>query len=459
MKIFVAVAVLVGAGLASAYYWQNGTGGAAAPAYRTQPVRRETLIVAVNATGTVEPEEVVDVGAQVAGRIIEFGKEPAGGKPIDYNSVVAPGTVLARIDDAIYKEEVNVAKAQLAKARAHSEQTKTQLLESQAGIVRAEADLRQMEARFAQAERDWGRAQKLLESKNLSPQEFDTYRAAFETSQATVGVGKAAVVQAQSAAETAKAVMTEGQADIEAAQATLNRAERNLAYCTIVSPIDGVIIDRRVNIGQTVVASLNAPSLFLIAKDLKRIQVWASVNEADIGRIRKDQTVRFSIDTYPGETFVGSVSQIRLNASMTQNVVTYTVVVNADNADGRLRPYLTANLQFEVARRADALLVPSSALRWKPKPEQVATAHRAAVPGSTGDGARLKAQSVVWVVDGSQVRPINVEVGLSDSGRTEVISGELKEGAEVVVGDQARGGDAGEVNPLSPKVYGGKGSQ
>ena len=151
-----------------------------------------------------------------------------------------------------------------------------------------------------------------------------------------------------------------------------DRAQRNLSYCTIKSPVKGVIIDRRVNIGQTVVASLNAPSLFLLAKDLTRMQVWVAVNEADIGKIHPGQPVTFTVAAFPGETFRGEVGKVRLNASMTQNVVTYTVEVITDNSNGRLLPYLTANVQFELDRRKDVLLVPSAALRWTPSADQVA---------------------------------------------------------------------------------------
>jgi HlyD family secretion protein len=452
MKSVVTVLAVVGIGAAAAFYWRSGAGASSTTRYRTAAANREEIVVVINATGTVQPEEVVDIGAQVAGRIVAFGKEPKSGSTIDYGSEVEPGTVLARIDDAIYLEEANVARAQVSKAEAHLEQTRTQLNEAAAAVARAEADLKQMEARFAQAERDWGRAQKLVGNNALSQQEFDTFRAAYETSQATVGVGKAALLQAQSAVETAKAVVTEGTADVEAAKATLARAERNLGYTTIASPIAGVIIDRRVNIGQTVVASLNAPSLFLIAKDLKRIQVWASVNEADIGRIKKDQPVNFTFDAYPGETFVGKVGQVRLNASMTQNVVTYTVIVNADNDDGKLLPYLTANLQFEVARRSDALVVPNTALRWRPKPEQIAPQFRAEY---AGDHKPKDAQAVVWVVDGDFVRPIVVRTGIADSGKTEIISAEVGDGTMVVTGEAAKGDASTEVNPFAPKVYGG----
>jgi HlyD family secretion protein len=244
-----------------------------------------------------------------------------------------------------------------------------------------------------------------------------------------------------------------------------------------------VIIDRRVNIGQTVVASLNAPSLFLIAKDLRRMQVWSSVNEADIGRIQVDMPVRFTVDAYPGETFRGKVTQIRLNATMTQNVVTYTVVVTTDNSSGKLLPYLTANVQFEVDRRCNVLLVPNAALRWKPQESQIAAetdASASPAPSETGgeaatsssaqpaedaqavESANDQEQGRLWTVTrGGLVRPVDVVVGPSDGTMTEVSGSHVKEGMQVVVGEESRGaaesGDAAEGektrNPFLPPKF------
>ncbi len=311
--------------------------------FRLAQVTQGDLQATISATGTVEPEEVVDVGAQVAGRIVAFGKDKDG-KLIDYGSVVEAGTVLAQIDDALYAAEVSQAKAQVAQAKAN--------------VKRAEADLGQLKAKLYQAERDWQRAKKLGPSDALSQSDYDAALSAFEVAKANLNVGQAALVQAKDA--------------VAQAEANLRRASQNLDYCTIKSPVKGVIIDRRVNIGQTVVASLNAPSLFLIAKDLKRLQVWASVNEADIGNIRPGQPVTFTVDAHPGVVFPGEVGKVRLNATMTQNVVTYTVEVITDNSDGKLIPYLTANLKFMVAERRDVLLVPNAALRWTPQPDQIA---------------------------------------------------------------------------------------
>lgn len=421
------------------------------PRFRTQPATRADFVVAINSTGTIEPEEVVDVGAQVAGRIVEFGKEVGAGRTIDYTSRVKPGTVLALIDDSLYKEEANQARAESAKARALLEQTQTTLKEVDADVARAKADLKQMQARLHQAERDWGRAQQLIKTNVVSQQEFDTYQANYEIAAATIGVGEAAVVQAESRLSTQRAAVVAAQAEVDRAQASLNRAEKNLGYTTIVSPIEGVIIDRRVNIGQTVVASLNAPSLFLIAKDLRRMQVWASVNEADIGRIKKGQKVTFNVDTFPGEAFAGVVSQIRLNASMTQNVVTYTVVVDADNSQERLLPYLTANLKFEVTHRPSALVVPNAALRWKPREDQIAPEFRGQAPSA--------GKVFVWTAADGFVRPVETAIGLTDGTQTEVLGGSLQEGEQLVVGEIKAGADTSTVNPFAPKVYSGRKDQ
>lgn len=419
--------------------------GKSATSFRTVAVKRGDLLAAISATGTVEPEEVVDVGAQVAGQIVSFGKDQSGGQ-IDYGSVVREGMVLAKIDDSLYASDVAQAKSQLEQAKA--------------GVVRAEADLGQMQAKLVQAERDWNRARKLGPSDALSQSDFDAAQSAYEVAKANLAVGKAAIVQAKDG--------------VTQAQATLNRAQQNLDYCTIKSPVKGVIIDRRVNIGQTVVSSLNAPSLFLIAKDLKRMEVWVSVNEADIGSIHVGQPVTFTADAYPGQTFKGEVGKIRLNATMTQNVVTYTVEVITDNSSGRLLPYLTANVKFMVNSRRNVLLLPNVALRWSPTDEQVAPQgrnHSKPAPsavGASGAGADAKGggqeeyiPGVVWVPDGAFVRSVPVRVGLSDGSITEIQSQDLKEGSLVVTGVESRKSaePSSATSPFTPQFFRREGSK
>ena len=405
-----------------------------APAFHTAAVARGDLQVAVSATGTVEPEELVDVGAQVAGKIVSFGKDDSG-KSVDYGSYVRSGIVLAQIDAALFTADVAQAEAQVAQARA--------------GLEHAQADLVQLQAKLDQALRDWNRARKLGPSEALSQSAYDSALSAHEVAQANVAVGRAAINQSRSAVAQATAV--------------LGKARQNLDYCTIKSPVDGVIVDRRVNIGQTVVASLNAPSLFLIAKDLKRLQLWVAVNEADIGDIRPDQQVLFTVDAFPGETFEGVVGKVRLNATLTQNVVTYIVEVNTDNSNGRLLPYLTANARFIVKEHRDVLMVPTSALGWDPGPALVAPGGRSdSAPGAeqaavkeAGSGEEQPRAGTLWVQEGRLVRALPVEIRLNDGSWTEVRGEALKEGMLIVVGERLPSGDkevAATLNPFTPKL-------
>jgi len=434
IKKAIVVAIVLGiAGVAAAWYFQKEDGQTVL--FRTAEVKRGDLIVSISATGTVEPEEVVDVGAQVAGQIVSFG-EDADGKTVDYGSVVKKGTVLARIDDSLYTADEAVAEAQVRSA--------------DAGVEVAKANLEEMKAKFRDAERNWFRAQKLGPSEALAQSSYDAYQSAYETAQANVTVGRATVIQAQAA--------------VAQAQASLKRTQRNLGYCTITSPVKGVIIDRRVNTGQTVVSSLNAPSLFLIAKDLRRMQVWVAVNEADIGKIYPGQPVTFTVDAFPGETFRGEVGKVRLNASMTQNVVTYTVEVITDNSSGRLLPYLTANVQFELNRRNGVLLVPNTALKWMPSADEIAPEFRQTSKKPSGEkgGPQLGVETsrgqgkstagMVWFPDGQYARPLQVQGGLTNGATTEVEGKGLTEGMKVVTGLQAGTvGQAGVNNPFTPK--------
>lgn len=427
--------------IVGAAFWYRHHGSENSVRYQTATVVRGDLWITISATGTLEPEEVIDVGAQVAGQILSFGKDVNGGT-VDYGSSVAEGTILARIDDSLYLAEAANAEAQVQAARA--------------GLQRAEADLQQYTARLDQAARDWQRARKLGSSEALAQTSYDAYRSTHEIAQANLAVGQAAILQAR--------------ANLAQAQAMLARAKRNLGYCTITSPVNGVIIDRRVNIGQTVVASLNAPSLFLLAKDLTRMQVWVAVNEADIGRIEPGQPVSFSVDAFPGHTFRGAVGKIRLNAAMTQNVVTYTVEIVTDNPDGRLLPYLTANVQFELEHHKNVLQVPATALRFRPPDALVAPPFRQAeepagleappggktLPPTSGDRSSPDgAFRQLWAPDGVHLRPIPVHVGVGDGSMIEVSGAGLSEGMSVVTGIVTpEDGAAGVRNPFAPQFPG-----
>ncbi|MEN6407159.1 MAG: efflux RND transporter periplasmic adaptor subunit [Thermoguttaceae bacterium] len=423
MRTMLAALVVVGLAAGGVYYYVTRLSTDGGTDFRKETIRRGDLLSTITASGTLEPEEVIDIGAQVVGRIRRLGldpDDPKQNKTVDYGSTVREGMVLAVIDDATYRAELRQVQAQLE---------------------RSKADLLQLNAKLDQTKQEWKRAEVLQPKNAISDTDYDLAVANYKSAEANVAVGQS--------------VIRQNEAALELAQANVN-------YTVICSPVNGKIIDRRVNVGQTVVSSLNAPSLFLIAKDLRRMQIWASVNEADIGRIRPDMPVRFTVDAFPGETFRGRVSQIRLNATMAQNVVTYTVVVAVDNSNNQLLPYMTANLQFEVEQRKDVLLVPNMALRWKPKQEQIAPSVATSSTNASKKDDKRSAQASskrqddtgrIWLDDDGFVRPIDVTVGPSDGQMTEVAGPNVKEGLEIVLGEQPKD-DASNApaNPFVPQL-------
>jgi HlyD family secretion protein len=400
--------VLFGALLALLAVWLGCRWYSAAgerPQFRTLPVTRGDMMIGVTATGTVEPLEIIDVGAQIVGMVKKFGPDGSRpGKTIDYCSHVKEGDVLAQLDDRPHQVELEKAVA---------------------GLRLAEAELKQSRAHRDQAERAFHRAERLR--KTNSEAEFEMATSQYETAQAELAMSEAKVEQAKSAKK---------------------QAEINLDYTTIRAPVDGTVIARRVNVGQTVVAGLNAPSLFLLARDLGRMRVWAAVNEADIADVHVGQKATFKVDAYRDQTFKGTVAQIRLDAGMAASVVTYGVVVDADNPDGKLLPYMTAKLQFEVARRNDVVKIPDQALRWRPTWEQITPSARAGLtapaprkaPAAENGESEAEEPAVdtgrptVWVrADDGLVRPVPVKLGLSDSMDSELAGGELQVNDEVVI--------------------------
>ncbi len=372
--------------------------------FTTAEVARGSVVQTVAATGTIEPEELVDIGAQVSGKILEFGVG-LDGRELDYCSQVTNGMLLARIDDVTYRADLQVAEAQLRRSRAS---------EAVAGAQLVQATLN-----AGQAKREWERAQRIGVGDALSRTAYENYETAWRTAEAQLGIANAQVLQSQAA--------------VVEAEASVDKAKRNLSYCDIVSSVDGVIIDRRVNVGQTVVSSMSASSLFLVARDLRRVQIWVAVNEADIGSIRQGGRVTFTVDTFPGRIFEGVVKRTRLNATITSNVVTYTVEVETDNTDLTLLPYLTANVQFEVARADGALVVPAKALRYRPG---------MAAPGSAPQSPRVDAGAdegdAVYVLgaDGAPARvPVTVLLSNGVDAAVEPRGGaSIPDGATVVTG-------------------------
>jgi len=492
--IIASVLVLVVGGFA---LWYVRSNQAPAVSYRTTKIDRGDLRATITATGTIEPVEVIDVGAQVNGPILNFGDDPrmipagkdAKGKqlyaPINWSSPVHPGTVLAVIDPRVYQAQVDNAKAQLDSAKAAVDSAQAEVFVAEANLKKSKAALLQMQAQLHQSQRDWVRAQRLHPSGSVTDLDYDTSQATFLTNKSALAVGEATVAQNEAALKDSIAAVAKAKAVQVANEAAWKQAVVNLNYCTITSPVEGVVIDRRVNTGQTVVSALSASSLFLLATNLNHLQVWASVNEADIGNVHSGQAVTFTVDAFAGHTFKGTVApdQPRLNASMNQNVVTYTVVVDTDNSDSKfnLKPYLTANCSFEISKQTNVLLVANAALRWKPRDELVAPEDRADYiasqrmkkPPNQGDSGAQPAKDnkaeneaphhkgTLWIQDGDYVKPIKVVTGLTDGLITEIVSGDIKEGDLVVTGENRTKGGAGggDSNPFAPKLFNGNQNQ
>ena len=378
----------------------------------TDTLQRGDFVNKVQATGTLEPEELVDVGAQVTGEIKEFGTDTSG-KRVDYGSEVKAGQLLARIDDTLVELNIKRAEAQVAQAQA-------QILSAEAAVAQAKANISQAKANKNRADRDMQRATKLGVGDALSQMDYDQYVNSAESA-------AAALESAQAQLNTAQAQQASTAAQLKSAQAQLESELRNRDYTRITTPVDGTIVVRQVNVGQTVVSSMNATTLFLVARDLTHMQIWASVNEADIAKVFPGQEVRYTVDARPNETFAGKVNKIRPNATMSSNVVTYIVEVDIENPDRKLLPYMSANANFIVQEIKDCLMVSDKAFEFHPVPGSAD-----APPPPPEEGAEL-----VWKVDGSKVIPVQVRRGLGDGTRsviTPVLEGSLNEGDLIATG-------------------------
>jgi HlyD family secretion protein len=323
---------VIGAG-AGAYYIKNKNTDAAV---NTAPISRGDIIDTVGATGTLQAVTTVQVGSQVSGNISWLGA--------DFNSIVHKNQVIARLDPALFQAAVEQARANLAKSKADVEHNQVALVDAQQKYTRA----------------------KELGARNLLPQ-------------SDLDAAKVAV-------DSAQAMLLSSQAAVQQAQANLNQAQVSLDHTIITAPIDGIVIQRSVDVGQTVAASMQAPTLFVIAADLTKMQVNANIDEADVGRIRPDQTVTFHVDAYPTEEFRGTVAQIRLQPVVVQNVTTYGTIINVPNDDLKLKPGMTANLKVEIARRSDVLRVPNATLRFRPTSDMFAALNQPVPPEVQGRG-------------------------------------------------------------------------
>ncbi|GAB6268790.1 MAG: efflux RND transporter periplasmic adaptor subunit [Smithella sp.] len=343
-------------------------------AYKTEKVSRGGINALVTATGTVNAVTTVSVGTQVSGTINKLF--------VDYNSPVKKGQLLAQIDPSTFQSQVDQAMANLWTAKANVEKAAVATVDAQ---------------------RTFQRNQELFAQNFIAQSDLDTAETSFKSAQAQQKVN---------------------QAQVQQAQAALKIAETNLQYTRIISPVDGTVISRSIDVGQTVAASFQTPTLFSIAQDLTKMQIDTNVDEADIGKVKSGQDVSFTVDAYPDTIFTGKVAVVR-NAPITvSNVVTYDVVINVNNAQLKLKPGMTANVSITIEMHPDVLRIPNAALRFKPaevKRKSERTQDKQAMKGTK-----------VWILENDKPKPVKVTIGLSDGNYTEISAGELKAGQEII---------------------------
>ena len=402
-KVWILVAIVVV--LAVVAFLLSGNKKKEQVQFNTAEVAPANIVNTVTATGTIEPVTSVTVGTQVSGIVSKLY--------VDYNSVVEKGQVIAELDKSNLVSELNSAKASLEQAKA--------------SLSSAESSLSYQVANF--------RRNKALYQKGLiSGNDYESARLSYQTAMASVSSARD---------------------QVSAAREQVKKAQTNLGYATITSPIDGIVLSKSVEEGQTVAASFSTPTLFTIAKDLTNMQVVADVDEADIGDVKVGERVTFTVDAYPDNTFSGTVKQVRQEATTTNNVVTYSVVISAPNADLKLKPGLTATVTIYTQENKGVLSVPSKALRFTPEKETVG-------------GMKIKdianAKNKVWTIEGNTVVAHRVNIGMTDGSHTQILSG-IRRGAKVITGiSSATSDDDGDDNttsssessPFAPKGPGSK---
>jgi HlyD family secretion protein len=456
-----ALALLGTAGWGSReYFWgqQNGA------TYRLTAVERGEISAYVSATGTLNPVIMVQVGTQVSGTIEKLFA--------DYNSSVQDGQIIAQLDQASFRAKVAQADASLENARADIKNAQANVLNVKASIENARAEVANQRANvervhveLADTKRHLDRHRALFERQLISRSELDTAQSAYDTAgaqrnaaRAQVDAAEAKLRSAQAQWRSAEAQVDKAKAQLSEAQASLEQARVDLDRTIIRSPITGTVISRNVDIGQTVAASLQAPTLFTIAQDLTKMQVDTHVSEADIGNVAVGQTATFTVDAFPHQTFRGTVREIRQAPLIVQNVVNYNTVIAVDNPGLTLRPGMTATVSILVAQRQQALKIPKAALRFQPRlseeeREALEKYFRERRSGAPGDGAapvsgaqpkRWQSLPKVWILTPEGfLRPVAVHLGISDDQFTELLGEGFQEGQEVVTGVMAQDGRGG----------------
>jgi len=476
------VAVAIAASAGWYFFGAKAVRGASTRSmFRTAKVERGEVVEGVAASGTVQPVVLVQVGTQVSGVIEKLF--------VDFNSKVTAGQTIALVDSRRMAAQIAQDEAAVARAKADLERIRSLVIQARSDVERtkavhasSQADVERVRALLTQAEHDLERQKTLVDRKLTSPADYDAALATKGSFTAQLASAEAAVRQNEAQIAVAEATVHQDEAQVAVGEAAINQAAAlltgdrvNLDYATIVSPVDGVVVSRNVDVGQTVASSLQAPTLFLIAQDLTKVQVQTSVPEADVGKVHQSQKVHFTVDAYSDKTFDGAVSQVRLASTTVSNVVTYTVIVDASNPDGLLFPGMTANVVFEIAHSdSDALRVPATALRLQPPADLLETPTTPAKPEGAREGAREggrqggkrgggaakpKSSFVYATTPDNRLRAIAVVPGLSDGIFTVVTPAEgatLDEGLEIATA-VLREEEPATTNPFAPPRMGGGG--
>ena len=404
--------------------------------YFTAPVKRGDITAVVQATGTINPLTTVPVGSYVSGTVLYIFA--------DFNSRVKAGQVLAQLDPAIYDAQFIQARGNLANAQASLRNLEAGLQSQMAVIQTNQANLVKLQAMAEYQRVTTKRSEDLLKQGIISQDQYDLANSTMRQDDAQVVAAQAQLQQSKAQLDQSRAQLEQARAQVEVMTGMLRQAETNLRYTTILSPIDGTVVARNVDVGQSVAASLQAPNVFTIAQDLKRMQVFAKTDESDTGNVKVGTEATFQVDAFPSETFHGQVSAIRLNATIVQNVVTYDTVVSFDNPEEKLFPGETAYVTIPTGHATDCLMIPNAALRFTPdlprtKIQDLYKQYNVPAAAMGGHGGRWR---VVWkLVAEKELVPVGVKTGITDYSNTQMLEGELKEGDSVVTGAAAQAGN------------------
>jgi HlyD family secretion protein len=418
---------LAGAGLAGAaavsWKWLSAP---AAPAYTTVTVRRGNLATTISATGKVQAVTTVQVGTQVSGTVSELHA--------DFNDHVKAGQVIARLDPSQIEAQLQQAKANLAAAQAAVATARSNSQSQASAVLAAKANVDRAASVMLEADRAYKNTAALVEAGVTPARQLETSEAANAQAAAEKAQADAQYNEAVSQAQASKSQLDQAMAQATQSKASVDVAAVNVDRTIIRAPIDGVVVSRNVDVGQTVAASLQAPTLFLIAQDLTKMQVLADVDEADVGQLSPDSKTTFTVDAFPNETFPGKISQIRLSPNVVQNVVTYTAVISVDNPKLLLKPGMTATVTATVAEKQNVLVIPNAALRFRPETTPVPVATPAA-KGAKKGGARSNG-ATLYKVEGTELKPVRVRLGMTDGVSTELMGEELAEGDRIAAPGQ-----------------------